>query len=114
MRIVKSPAGVGVSTVATWIKDRNPKQLLAVAEECGSLKTRVNGAVRRTPSGRGGATDPHGHIGCSGVNSRRPGAVPVPGSPRGIKFACGHMARFWACRQNGEASGLDPEVLHHR
>jgi hypothetical protein len=107
MRTVTSLDGVGVSTVATWGIYRNPKQLPAVAEECGSLKTHAFGVVRRTPSGLSGEADPHGHIGCSGVTSRRP-----TGSPRGIKFACGHTARFLACRQNDEASGLVPEVLH--
>ncbi|WP_425604326.1 helix-turn-helix domain-containing protein [Natrinema gelatinilyticum] len=52
------------------IKDCTSSQLCTVAEECGSLKTHVFGVVRRTPSGRGGAADPHGHTACSGVNSR--------------------------------------------
>jgi hypothetical protein len=48
------------STVATWIKDLNPKQLRAVARNATPL------------SGRGGATDPHGRTERSGVNSNRP------------------------------------------
>jgi hypothetical protein len=60
------------STVATWIKDLNPKQLRAVARNATPLKTRVLDVVRRVLSGRGGATDPHGRTERSGVNSNRP------------------------------------------
>ena len=47
-----------MSTVATWIKDLNPKQLRAVARNATPLKNRVLDVVRRMLSGRGGATDP--------------------------------------------------------
>ena len=97
-----------VSTVATWIKDLNPKQLRAVARNAIPLKTRVLDVVRRVLSGRGGATDPHGRTGRSGVNSNQP----ISGRSREIKFACDGTARFGTCGQNGEASGLVPEVLH--
>ena len=96
------------STVATWIKDLNPKQLRAVARNAIPLKTRALGVVRRVLSGRGGATGPHGHNGCSGVNSNRP----ISGRSRGIKFACVHPSVSGQHGQNGEASGLVPEVLH--
>ena len=95
-------------TVATWIKDLNPKQLRAVARNATPLKTRVLDVVRRVLSGRGGATGPHGHNGCSGVNSNRP----ISGRSRGIKFACVHPSVSGQHGQNGEASGLVPEVLH--
>ncbi|RZV06098.1 hypothetical protein BDK88_4053 [Natrinema hispanicum] len=98
------------STVATWIKDLNPKQLPAVARNATPLKTRVFGVVRQELSGRGGAADPHGRTERSGINSRRL----VTGSPRGIKFACDRTARFGTCGQNGEAAGLAPAVLHYR
>jgi hypothetical protein len=107
MRTVKSPDCVGISTVATWVNDLTPTQLLAVTEECGSLKTHVFGVVRRTPSGLGGETDPHGHTECSGVNSRRPGA----GSPRGITFACGQTARFWPAAKTAKLRGLTPRYF---
>jgi hypothetical protein len=97
-------ATVSHGTVATWVKDLNPKQLRAVAEECD---TSQNPRLRRGATGvvgRGGVADPHGRTGRSGVTSSRP----VPGRSRGIKFACGGGAD-----QNGEASGLVPEVLHH-
>jgi hypothetical protein len=96
-------ATVSHGTVATWVKDLNPKQLRAVAEECD---TSQNPRLRRGATGvvgRGGVADPHGRTGRSGVTSSRP----VPGRSRGIKFACGGGAD-----QNGEASGLVPEVLH--
>lgn len=91
------------------VKDRNSPKLCTVVEECGSLKTYVFGLVRRTLSGPGGGADPHGHTACSNMNSTRP----VLGSTRGITFACGHTPRFWACRQNGEATGTSPVVLHY-
>ncbi|AXR76301.1 major facilitator superfamily protein (plasmid) [Natrarchaeobaculum sulfurireducens] len=96
------------STVATWIKDLNPKQLRAVARNATPLKTRVVNVVRRVLSGRGGATDPHGRTERSGVNSNRP----IPGRSRGITFACAHPSVSGRHGQNGEASGLVPEVLH--
>ncbi len=96
------------STVATWMKDRNPKQLPAVARNATPLKTRVFGVVRRKLSGRGGAADPHGRTERSGINSRQL----VTGSPRAITFACDRTARFGTCGQNGEAAGLAPAVLH--
>lgn len=96
------------STVATWIKDLNPKQLPAVARNATPLKTRVFGVMRRELPGRGGAADPHGRTERSGINSRRL----VTGSPRGIKLACDRTARFGTCGQNGEAAGLAPAVLH--
>ena len=96
------------STVATWINDLNPKQLRAVARNATPLKTRVLDVVRRVLSGRGGATDPHGHTECSGVNSNRP----ISGRSRGIKFACVHPSVSGRHGQNGEASGRVPEVLH--
>jgi putative MATE family efflux protein len=99
---------ISAHTVATWVKDLNPKQLPAVAGKCD---TSQNPRLRRGATGvvgRGGAADPHGRIERSGVNSSRP----ISGRSRGITFACDGMARFWACGQNGEASGLVPEVLH--
>jgi hypothetical protein len=94
-------------TVATWVKDRNPKQLPAVARKCDT--SRNPATVGETGVvGRGGAADPHGRIGRSGVNSSQP----ISGRSRGIKFACDSTARFWACGQNGEAAGLVPAVLH--
>ena len=56
--------------------------------------------------GWGGAADPHGRTGRSGVNSNRP----ISGRSRRIQFACGYGA---VQTLNGEASGLVPEVLHH-
>ena len=38
-------------TVATWIEDRNPTHLPAVAEECDTLNTHARGVVRRVLSG---------------------------------------------------------------
>ena len=94
---------VSTSTVATWIKDLNPKQLRAVARNATPLKTRVLDVVRRVLSGRGGATDPHGRTERSGVNSNRPSR-----EGRGeLNSPAGAVQT-----QNGEASGLDPEVLH--
>jgi len=93
-----------VSTVATWIKDLNPKQLPAVARNATPLKTRVLDVVRRELSGRGGAADPHGRTGRSGVTSSRP----ISGRSRGIKYACDGTACFGTCGQNGEAAGLVP------
>lgn len=92
--IIKGHATLSHNTVATWGKDRNPKQLCIVAEECVSLNTRATGAVRRTPSGRGGATDPHGHTACSGVNSRRPrGSRGELHSPAAIRPCFGPAAK---------------------
>jgi hypothetical protein len=94
------------STVARWIKDLNPKQLPAVAWNATPLKTRSGGETGVV--GRGGAADPHGRTGRSGVNSSRS----ISGRSRGIKFACDPTARFGTCGQDGEAAGLVPAVLH--
>jgi hypothetical protein len=105
---IMTQATVSYSTVATWIKDLNPKQLRAVAEKCD---TSQNPRRRRGSTGvvgRGGVADPHGRTGRSGVNFNRP----VSGRPRGIKFACVCPSVSGRHRQNGEASGLVPEVLH--
>ena len=78
--------------------------LLVVGLEMRLLSTPAT-AVRRESSGRGGATDPHGHAVCSGVNSSRPiweGRGEL-NSPAGAVLT-----------QDGEASELDPEVLHCR
>ena len=96
------------STVATWIKDLNPKQLPSVAWKCDSSQ---NPRLRRGATGvvgRSGAADPHGRSERSGVNSSRP----ISGRSRGITFACDGTARFRTCGQNGEAAGLAPAVLH--
>jgi hypothetical protein len=59
--------------------------LLVVGLEMRLLSTPAT-AVRRESSGRGGATDPHGH--------------------------CGMFGCEFQPTQDGEASGRDPEVLH--
>ena len=59
--------------------------------------------VRRELSGGGGAADSHGHIECSGVNSSRP----VREGREELNLPAGAVRP-----QDGEASGLDPEVLH--
>lgn len=89
-----------------WVKDRNPKQLRAVAEECGASQTSRKRRGATGTVGQGGAADPHGRIERSGVTSRRP----VTGSPRGIKFTCGHTTVLGRA-VNGEASGLDPRYF---
>jgi len=94
-------------TVATWVKDLNPKQLSAVAEECDTSQHPAT-AGKTGVVGRGGAADPHGRTGRSGVNSSRP----IFGRSRGIKFACVYPSVSGRPGQNGEASGLVPEVLH--
>ena len=66
-------------------------------------------AVRQELSGRGGATDPHGRY--RGVRVFIP-ADRVSGRSRGIKFICVYPSVSGRYGQNGEASGLDPEVLH--
>jgi len=94
------------NTVATWIKDLNPRQLPAVGK-CG---TSQNPAIASETGvvGRGGAADPHGRSERSGVTSNRP----ISGRARGMKFACDGTTRLVTCGQDGEASGLVPEVLH--
>ena len=96
-----------LSTVATWIKDLNSKQLPAVAKGCDTPQNPAT-AGETGVVGRGGAAGPHGRTGRSGVNSNRP----IAGRSGEIKFACDGTARFWACGQNGEAAGLVPAVLH--
>ena len=96
-----------LSTVATWIKDLNSKQLPAVAKGCDTPQNPAT-AGETGVVGRGGAAGPHGRTGRSGVNSNRP----IAGRSGEIKFACDGTARFGTCGQNGEASGLVPEVLH--
>ena len=98
------------STVATWVKDLNPKRLHAVARNATPLKTHVLGVVRRVLSGRGGATDPHGRT--EGVRVLIPADFEGRRSRGGIKVACDGTARVGTCGQNGESSGLVPEVLH--
>jgi len=97
-----------IGIVATWIKDLNPKQLRGVARKCDTSQhpatAGATGAV-----GRGGVADPHGRTERSGGNSSRP----ISGRSRGITFAYGGTTRFGTCGQNGEASGLVPEVLHY-
>jgi len=100
-------ATVSTSTVATWIKELNPKQLPAVARKCDTSQTPAT-AGETGVVGRGGAADPHGRTGRSGVNSSRP----ISGRSRGIKFACDGTAHFGTCGQDGEAAGLAPAVLH--
>jgi hypothetical protein len=95
------------STVATWIEDLNPKQLPAVARNAGPLNIRAVGVVRRVLSGRGGAADPHGRTGRSGVNSSRP----VPGRPRGIEFACGRTSSFGRADKTAKPRGLSPRYF---
>ncbi len=92
---------------ATWINDRNPKQLPAVARKCDTSQHPAT-AGETGVVGRGGAADPHGRTERSGVNSSRPGS----GRSRGIKFACVHPSGSGRHGQNGEAPGLVPEVLH--
>lgn len=101
--LMQPPLTLQLGGLKTLIR-RNCMQLRRNATP---LKTLLR-QVRRVLSGGGGAADPHGRIGRSGVNSRRP-----HGSPRGIKFACVCPSAFRAFRQNGEASGLVPEVLHN-
>ena len=96
-----------MNTVVTWIKDRNPKQLPAVARKCDTSQNPATAGATGVV-GRGGAADPHGRTECSGVNSSRP----ILGRSRGIKFACDSTARSGTCGQNGEAAGLAPAVLH--
>ena len=82
------------------IKDLNP----TLTEPVWKCDTSQNPRLRRGETGvvgRGGAADPHGRIGRSGVNSSRP----VSGRSRGIKFACDSTARFETCGQDGEAVG---------
>jgi hypothetical protein len=55
------------STVATRIEDLNPKQLPAVAKECDTSQNAAT-ADEMGVVGRGGAADPHGRTGRSGVN----------------------------------------------
>jgi hypothetical protein len=75
-----------------------------------SLKTRVFDVVRRTLSGRGGATDPHGHQ--RGVRVLIP-TDPTLGEGRGeLNSPVSVRPLFGRHGQNGEASGLVPEVLH--
>ena len=92
---------------ATWINDRNPKQLPAVARKCDTSQHPAT-AGETGAVGRDGAADPHGRTERSGVNSSRPGS----GRSRGIKFACVHPSGSGRHGQNGEAPGLVPEVLH--
>jgi len=104
------PANRPVRTVSNSqrrIKDFNPA-LTETGWKCDSshhprLRRGATGVV-----GRGGAADPHGRTGRSGVNSSRP----ISGRSRGIKFACDGTARFGTCGQDGEAAGLVPAVLH--
>jgi hypothetical protein len=106
-RLITHPAETA-GTVATWVKDLNPKQLPAVARKCDPSQ---NPRLRRGATGvagRGGAADPHGRTERSGVNSNRP----ISGRSRGIKFTCDGTPRFGTCGQNGEAAGLVPAVLH--
>ncbi len=97
-----------MSTVARWVTDLTPKQLRAVARNAKPLKTRVLDVVGRVLSGRGGATDPHGHSECSGGNSSRP----ISGRSRGIEFTCVCPSVSGRHKQNGDASGIVLEVLH--
>jgi len=55
-------------TVATRIKDLNPKQLPAVARKCDTSQHPAT-AGETGVVGRGEAADPHGRAGRSGVNS---------------------------------------------
>ena len=60
-----------MNTVVTWIKDRNPKQLPAVARKCATSQNPATAGATGVV-GRGGAADPHGRTERSGVNSSRP------------------------------------------
>ena len=96
------------NTVATWINDRSPKQLPAVARKCGTSHNAA-GAGETGVVGRGGAADPHGRGERSGGNSSRP----ISGRARGIKFACDGTTRLGTCGQDGEASEACPRGTSH-
>jgi len=89
------------------IKDLNPT-LTETVRKCDSSQNPRLWRGATGVVGRCGAAGPHGRTERSGVNSSRP----ISGRSRGIKFACDGTARFGTCGQDGEASGLVPEVLH--
>ena len=90
------------------VKDLNPT-LTETIWKCDSSQNPRLWRGATGVVGRGGAADPHGRIARSGVNSSRP----ISGRSRGIKFACVHPSVSGRSGQNGEASGLVPEVLHY-
>jgi len=99
-----------VDTVRTQkrrVKDLNPT-LTGTIWKCDSSQNPRLWRGATGVVGRGGAADPHGRTERSGVNSSRP----ISGRSRGIKFTCVHSSVSGRHGQNGEASGLVPEVLH--
>ena len=99
-----------VDTVRTQkrrVKDLNPT-LTETIWKCDSSQNPRLWRGATGVVGRGGAADPHGRTERSGVNSSRP----ISGRSRGIKFTCVHSSVSGRHGQNGEASGLVPEVLH--